>query len=235
MLARFDRQTENLRLEASRAAMAAVYPHFEFAYRLAYSRAGDPYQVGVWRGTLSPFGNDHLEVLADLDRDRCVLVSTNGRLKHDVGCRDSHSNINTWAGSVLKGTEFEVSVHYSGGIAHPEARVMKPRLAPGSAGHLNGDGTICAYLASDDAWRADRDTVAKFLDHVAIWTAKRIVWDAAGYWPGTAYDPDIDVVRTAQWHLETLKPGMQCPCRSGLSYDRCHRVADAAVANVRVL
>lgn len=115
-------------------------------------------------------------------------------------------------------------------------------------GHINGDGSCCLWLPPESRWRANEsDGLLRFLDHVAEFFYKELVFEATGRWPGSfrrhrhdgyrdfiAEGLGVDVSRLtsfepllAGWR-ETDKYAM-CPCGSGRAIRWCH---EEAVANV---
>src|SRR2546422_8233305 len=77
---------------------------------------------------------------------------------------------------------FTVSIYYSGGRDHPRCWVVSPSIPTEKRRHTWGDGSICPFLASEDSWVWDRDTVADFVPHISIWLLTWLVFDQTAQW-----------------------------------------------------
>lgn len=117
-------------------------------------------------------------------------------------------------------TPFEVTITYSGARDHPRCWVVSPSIPPEKRRHMWGDCSICPFLASDDTWVWDRDTVADYVAHISVWLVTWLVFDRTGEWIVGEHSG------TPQYHLAVVKPNDQCWCRSGRRYRKCHMRED---------
>ena len=206
------------RLEASIEAMREYFSEF--------SLSGSPIGTGpvaVWKGKMQPLrGAKHLEeILDDIYHGRPVMMCADGVIAHRLDCAAKHCR-HDWIRRVTNPfVEYKIEVHYGGGKAHPTAYVRDPAvpLLKRQKHHFD-DGSLCAYPAWFDVWRWDRDTVVEFMAHVAEWLVKWMVWEQASIWLGQEKDHAPDLL------LREIRPDLQCHCRSGKEYGRCHRSLD---------
>ena len=223
------------RLEASREAMAEEYPMFRFR-RVAVPDGGLGHQeVGEWRGSLTVVRATEglAELFYDLECGRLVRMLRGGELLHRPDCKARHRRQDWMREVTAPFPEFEVRVRYAGGSRHPVSWVLRPELRPGLVGHLNRDGTVCPYFPPDGVWSWERGTVATYVDYVAVWIAKRVVWERTGHWPGRAHPAIYGEAESARYHLRVIAPEAQCWCGSGGAYKKCHRKVDREFAAPR--
>lgn len=97
-------------------------------------------------------------------------------------------------------------------------------------------GQCCLWLAPFSKWRReDPEALRAFLDELAVFFDRQLVFDATKRWPGPAWDHNV--FGYWQFAVEQLGGEAQatdfitgrrsgrndaCPCGSGRSYKRCH-------------
>jgi hypothetical protein len=103
------------------------------------------------------------------------------------------------------------------------------------------NGRCCLWLPPKSKWNASNpESIRVFLDEVAIFFERQLIFDATGTWPGAEYDHGSNGY--LEWMKEVLannerlveifssvlggsvKVGRNeiCPCGSGRKYKRCH-------------
>jgi SEC-C motif len=103
------------------------------------------------------------------------------------------------------------------------------------------DGRCCLWLPPKSKWNPnDPESLRVFLDELAIFFERQLIFDATGTWPGAEYDHGSNGY--LQWIKEILENSEQlveifstvlggsaklgrnkiCPCGSGGKYKRCH-------------
>lgn len=199
----------------------------------------EPVLVLVWEGDLQPLPNDTSEavnILADLAEDRTVLVQQGGLLRHSADCVFPHAVPEPLQNRDDYGVVFHLRVEHPQPPAHPKAYALRPSLEPElyhTQGHVNADGSLCPYTATDDDWNGHRDTLAKYLRQgLSILLAKHLYWEWTGaatrngVWPGIK-GPHGDY----QAALEALRrpPTVQCRCGSGRPHKDCHIKLDQRI------
>lgn len=223
--------------------MGEWFPEWEFyesiAERIIPTKQGTVREKAVviaWEGFLQPLPTDPAEamkILADLARDREVLVTRGGTLEHKSNCREQHIAPDPVRNRRDYGTVFRLLVHQFAPPTHPKAYALQPYLGPElihTQGHVNGDGSLCPLSAADGVWDGRTDTLAKYLRKgVSPLLAKHLYWqwiyDATGRneWPG-ARGPHgrLEAI------LATMARGSDSPCwcGSGKEHAECHRDLD---------
>lgn len=214
----------SFRLGKSSEDMAVFCPDLAFEALRPVAGGG-----GVWRGSIQPIVSlEGLEeLLDDIHHNRRVYGAARGELRHLTTCQADHCH-HDWMDRIRDlRIPFTVRVHYSGGRDHPRCWVLSPPIPPENRHHMWADGSICPFLASEDAWVWDRHTVADFIPHVSVWLVTWAVFDQTGAWIVGEHEG------TPQYHLEIIKPSHQCWCRSGKKYRRCHLQEDQRQAALR--
>lgn len=199
--------------------MAEDYPQFTFERDVRRSRTS-----GLWCGWVQPVKAPVVpnDLLDDLSHDRPVFVAGD-EVRHVASCKSVHCH-HEWMAKVADLTRrFELLIEYNGGTAVPRCRVESPIIPFEKRRHMWGDGSVCAFLASESVWVWSKDTVASFLPHVLIWLVKWMVFDDSGVWIGSEHRSDPG------YHLQFLDPRGPCWCGSGSPYRRCHRRQDLAL------
>jgi hypothetical protein len=111
--------------------------------------------------------------------------------------------------------------------------------------HLLSDGRCCLWLPVRSRWKqSDPDALLAFLDEVALFFDRQLVYDATGRknWPGGEYPHGrdgyieflIETLAIDRLKLDALAPALlnrtqpersdPCPCGSGRKFKRCHAV-----------
>ena len=208
-------------MNASVLALKLNYPSFQVG--------GRPLGMGaeaVWQGWVQPIRSleDWSLLVADLAQNRPVRVLPGGEVLHQPNCRRKHPAL-PWLKQLKKPDKaFKLKIAYGGGIRHPRAFVIKPKIPPEECRHMFGDGAICAYPPWQNVWDWQRNTVAEFADQAAIWLIKWNVWQQTGVWLG-------DEIRHDKGFLFfNLKADEQCWCGTGKRYDNCHQASDGRSA-----
>src|SRR2546427_2552797 len=173
---------------------------------------------GAWNGLIQPTvsldGLEHL--LDDIRHNRPVYCAPRGELKHLATCETPHCR-HLWMDQIGElRVPFTVSIYYSGGRDHPRCWVVSPSIPTEKRRHTWGDGSICPFLASEDSWVWDRDTVADFVPHISIWLLTWLVFDQTAQWIVGEREG------TPEYHLSVIRASDQCWCRSGRKYRKCH-------------
>lgn len=109
--------------------------------------------------------------------------------------------------------------------------------------HLLQDGQCCLWLPARSRWRRnDPDALLAFLDEVAIFFDRQLVYDATGrkHWPGGEYphgragyveflketlavdSSTLDAIAPALLNRTRPERNGPCPCGSGRKFKRCH-------------
>jgi hypothetical protein len=198
----------------------------EFCPNLAFTPTGPG---GFWRGVVQPIQSlEHIEeLLDDICHHRHVYAAPRGELHHLIDCRTNHCR-HPWMDLIADlRIAFEVEIYYDGTREHPKCWVLSPIIPPEKQFHMWADGSICPFLASEDAWVPNRHTVADFIPHVSLWLVTWAVFDQTGVWIAGEHGG------TPEYHLEVVRPSDQCWCRSGRKYRKCHMHEDQRQAVLR--
>jgi hypothetical protein len=212
-------------IEANLRTVALAYPQFVAVEPPPASAA-----LLAWDGVLQPL-SDCCElgfILEDLRMDRTVLVSA-GKLLHDPRCNAVHRPIACLDELRPADARLKVQVLAYAPKRHPQAFGISPEISKRRfpfQQHINADGSICPYSASEIELPWHGQTVPTFLDYTAIWAAKHHVWEATGAdenatWLGSVAPHSPDEV------LRAVGRNNPCPCGSGLKFKRCHLAAYA--------
>lgn len=128
-------------------------------------------------------------------------------------------------------------------VAYDAAR----RFLPKSGGklvdrHLGSDGQCCLWLNPESPWDSrDPSALRLFLDELAIFFDRQLIYDLTDEWPGPSYshgrDGYLEFIREqlgsdaaltealiAVITMETrIGPNNMCTCGSGKKFKKCHR------------
>ncbi len=214
------------RLEESIQAMAEFCPNL--AYQPLPPSAGGG---GQWAGVIQPIvsAENLAQLLDDIHHNQPVYGAPRGELRHLPDCKVEHCDHGWMQRTGDLRAPFTIAIHYLGGRAHPRCWVVSPHIPKERGRHIWDDGSICPFLASDDAWVYDRDTVADFVPHISVWLVTWLVFQRTGVWIVGEHEG------TPEHHLEIIHPTDQCWCRSGRKYRKCHLRADEQLASLRRL
>ncbi len=203
----------------------------EFCPNLVYEAVPPAGDGGIWRGRIQPVvSHGHLEeILDDIHHHRLVYGAPRGELRHHDSCAGPHCR-HDWMDQITDlRIPFEIEISHDGSREQPKCWVVSPHIPPEKRRHMWADGSICPFLASDDAWVWNRDTVADFVPYVSSWLVTWAVFDQTGVWIAGEHQS------TPEYHLEVIKASHQCWCRSGRKYRKCHMRADQTEAATRRL
>ncbi|HHY08259.1 MAG TPA: hypothetical protein GX530_07010 [Corynebacteriales bacterium] len=180
----------------------------------------------VWVGSITPLAppSDAFGVISALAEDRYVEIHIGGRI--DVDPEDLPEKMLELPidEEELRKT-FYLLARHEGPPSHPKVFMTLPQL-PRLCPHVFPDGSLCPLLPSGGAWSWVENSLADYLDHIAIWLVKFSVWDATrkatgqGIWIGSEapHDPAS---------LAATPLNAQCYCGSGLRFGQCHgRITD---------
>jgi SEC-C motif len=209
--------------EANLRTVAMEYPQFEAIEPLPTSGA-----ILAWEGILQPFnGCQELgNLLDDLRVDHSVFVQA-GALSHSPQCNRSHGPLSFLDDIGPEGAKFRVMVLAYAPERHPRAFARFPQISKlrfPDHRHINADGSICPYFATETELPWHGRTVATFLDYVSIWFAKHHVWEKTGanesaVWLGS------QAPHTPSDVLKEVGRNDRCPCGSGKKFKQCHLAA----------
>lgn len=182
----------------------------------------DPHQMvpPIWIGDISPLHppSDAVGVINALAANEEVEVYLNGRVDVDPN-NPPRSMLQPIVDEAMAQRTFSLIARQEGPPRHPRVFVMVPEL-PQTCPHLFSDRSLCPLLPSTGAWSWNEHSLADYLDHVAIWLVKFIVWDAIrkatgqGIWIGHEASHD--------WaSLAKTPSSAQCYCGSGLQFREC--------------
>ncbi len=134
----------------------------------------------------------------------------------------------------------------------PSTADMGRRFVRTGANHVNPDGTFCLWTPEESRWDA-RDPVGlqRYLEYLTVYLDKQLVYEVTKTWPGQqrAHGDagreealrelaacDEQAARIARRIVEDGKGCIgrkaPCPCKSGLSFDKCHRREAIRTADV---
>jgi hypothetical protein len=209
--------------EANLRDVALAYPQFAAIEPPPTSGA-----ILAWEGVLRPF-SDCRElglVLDDLRMDRSVRVQA-GTLSHDAECTALHRPISFLHELNPLEAEFRIAVLAYPPKRHPQAFGKLPQITKQRFPfhhHINADGSVCAYSATETNLPWHGKTVSTFLDYVAIWAAKHQVWEATGADPNATWLGSV-APHTPSEILRQVGRNEPCPCGSGKKFKKCHFAA----------
>jgi hypothetical protein len=177
---------------------------------------------GWWTGELRPLRSveNLLELLDDIHHHHPIYTAWRGELRHVAKCKYDHHR-HDWMGRVRAEEvlrPFLMRVYYGGGHGHP--RCWVDGVNAQNAQHLWDDGSLCPFMASEDAWVWTHHTVADFIGHLSVWLVSWMLWQQAGIWLVGEH------ASTPGYHLDKIRPNEQCWCRSGKKYRKCHMQTD---------
>jgi hypothetical protein len=105
----------------------------------------------------------------------------------------------------------------------------------------HADGRCCLWLPPKSKWNPkDPESLRVFLDELAIFLERQLIFDATGKWPGNEYDHGSngylewikEVLSNSNHLVEIFSPLLGgfvkisrndgCPCGAGTKYKRCH-------------
>lgn len=202
------RAARSAELERSIHAMATEYPWLRYSREAAGAR---------WTGRVQPVQASEVlpKLLDDLAHDRPVYVQ-GGVVQHLPHCGAQHAPA-AWMKELRRlDRSFEISIMYGSLRAVPRCYVVSPAIPPRKRRHMWGDGAMCAFMASEDVWVWNRDTVADAMPYFLVWLVKWMVFDETGIWIGSEHQADPG------YHRRVVGRNDQCWCGSGLKYKRCH-------------
>lgn len=118
-------------------------------------------------------------------------------------------------------------------------------------GHVMPGGRLCLWLPPRSQWNGagaattwswrDEDALVRFVDQIALFADRHLIWQVTGRWPGgeSAHGQDgwLEYVQErlgcAQQSLKAFAPAFgrddevapyaTCPCGSGAKYRFCHQ------------
>lgn len=185
----------------------------------------------IWRVYMNPYPppEEMYQVLADLEANGGVDLSTHGRVRHADDCVLPDHVLRTvpWDASEVKRIPVEpllVELAYRRPPGHPRVTCITPawsKLTLPDHPHFYLPNGICPLFPPDGDWTWSEDTAADYLQNVALWALKTWVWLATGrhgraIWLGSEQGHSPEDLRIA-------RPNAQCTCGSGLPFDSCCR------------
>jgi len=200
-------------------------------------------ETRVWHLTMSPIPRaDELhEILYDLDQGNLVCVGVNGLVAHDNHtCEKTADHELLLPRLKLTPVSYQVDLIYPpapfvrGRPVQPRAKVMAPALNAATCPrhpHLylaRGDESwACPLSPQSTSWTWGPGATLAYLDQVALWLLKTVVWLATGggilsfgKWLGP------DTPHGALDLLSSVSATDPCWCGNGRSYEDCHRARD---------
>lgn len=179
-------------------------------------------------------------VLHDLSQERTVAVGRGGVIRHWEECPvgTDHGELLTGlklpAVSYVAEFEYPLAKERAGGPVHPRVRILDSEISVRTMPehpHFNRtkdnlDSWACPIPPHDTDWAWCKGATADYLDHVAIWILKTVVWRQTGgglltsaIWVGpySRHDPA---------GVLALAERGPCHCGSGVEYAGCHRSED---------
>lgn len=208
--------------------MERAYPAFTWGERLDGSTP-----VRFWTGVLQPLSpeSDIDPILADLAANRHVVVSTNGRLAHDIQCYGPHKLPRKLHNLGGLDQAFHLDACHRPPPAPPLVRSIDPEISRRrfpEHPHLYGEtGELCPLFPPDVPIGTEPITLADYLDQVALYLVKHQVWEETAKWIGRHVDH-----RVLDWAVKLgdrlllrdlgVRPNDPCWCRSGKRAIKCH-------------
>lgn len=128
----------------------------------------------------------------------------------------------------------------------PEAYDAKRRFQPWperelKERHITNNGKCCLWIPPRSPWvPSDPEGLKHYLDQLAIFFERQLIYDVNGKWPGPAYAHELEgyiefikeELGAEAIHFEQLLPVVTmrsrigpnepCPCGSGSKYKKCH-------------
>ncbi|MBN4059330.1 SEC-C domain-containing protein [Dehalococcoides mccartyi] len=169
-------------------------------------------------------------VVADLEHERTVDLSKNGKILEAKTCTAEHETVQDIEAirSHLDSIPdvWNAMIVYPSDIADPKTW-LRPSWwdtdVMSRHGHLNWDKSACVFYASTaGAWNPVENTLSEYVDQLAIWILKSEIWIARGAlpdlagWPGPGQSHELHVLLRASVNS-------RCECGSGRPYGTCHR------------
>lgn len=186
---------------------------------------------GYWTVSLrvKPEQGELHRVVNDLEHERTVDMSTNGQILESDTCTADHEvpvDIDAIRHHLDSIPDiWTVMIMYPSSVADPKTW-LKPSWWSAKTltrhGHLNSDGSACVFYAPSNAWNPSENTLAQYVDQLAIWILKTEIWVARGAhsqhrgWPGPGQSHDLSVLLKAP-------VSSRCQCGSGANYRDCCR------------
>ncbi len=187
--------------------------------------------MGLWRIPFRPAPAlpELPKVVADLEQDDIVDLSTHGTVLHSEQCAREHgtplASKRIESHFASRSPDYVAIATFPSEQSEPTVWVSRKgwdRSVLAGHPHLNEDGSSCVLYPPNDDWNPVRNDLADFMDQVSLWTLKTEVWVARGSrkasvgWPGSGQGHEIDeLLRTADY--------ARCQCGSGFSYALCCR------------
>ena len=191
----------------------------------------DAEHSGFWAVPLriKPDPDELHSVIADLEHERSVHLSTHGKILEADNCEAHHEAV---AGiediqnhlSAIPDI-VRVAIAYPSFIADPKTWLQPTWWDAGvrrKHPHMNADGSACVFYAPAAIWDPTRDNLAQYVDQLAIWVLKSEIWVARGArpdgegWPGPSQDHSFSAMLLAS-------PDSRCQCGRGRPYGVCCR------------
>jgi hypothetical protein len=191
-----------------------------------------------------PHESDLNQVIADLNQGMDIEIGRNGKLFHaQTQCKGSlEDHPILFPGLKLLQQVYKVELTYrrpySKAIAstQPKARILNPEISGRTfpfhphmyGGKTPKDSWACPLSPQQTNWGWGEGATVKYLDQVAIWILKTIIWAATG--SGIAGMGKWIGPQTPHDKLHLLKTtGLNnpCWCGSGIAYKNCHLQTDA--------
>lgn len=168
-------------------------------------------------------------ILADLDRGRDVSVEPRGRLRHRLACQGPHQLRGSLEELTLEDQTFLVEATFYTMTEDPRGRILEPevsrRIFP-SHPHFYDIDIICPVFPPDRSWAWSTHLVTDYLNHVALWLIKSMVWRKTKVWIG----PHI-CYHSPDHLLRVVHRSAPCPCGRGLTYGQCCRSKHITAGN----
>lgn len=206
--------------------MKKHYPGWQLLSCHAHEKNSKETVPQIWVGSITPLAppSNVPGVVSALAEDKYVEVHIKGRV--DVDPEDlPEKMLELPIDEDEIRRAFYLLARQEGPPSHPKV-FMTIRQLPPLCPHVYDDGRLCPLLPSRGAWSWERNSLANYLDHIAIWLVKFSVWDAIrkatghGIWIGSeaSHDPII---------LAVTPRNAQCHCGSRLRFGQCHgRIKD---------
>lgn len=197
-------------------------------------------ETRAWLLTMEPIpGYDELPlILDDLNRGIGVTIGHQGRIYHSIEQCDIPLRLHNRLLPSLRIEPFTYQVELTYrhpyrdivGPTQPKARILSPEISTRkypNHPHMYTDVTrldswACPLSPQNSAWQYRKGATVEYLDQLAIWLLKTVVWAMTGgiagigKWIGPATSHKaIDL-------LYTVKISDSCWCGSGRTYEYCH-------------